>query len=282
MSLKIDSHQHFWKYDPVRYSWIDNSMKKIKRNFLPGDLEPVLRKNGFDGCIAVQADQSEAETDFLLKLASHNHMVKGVIGWLDLTSPEFTEKLTECADNPYLKGLRHTHYDKAGEFMLDSNFQNGISKLQDFNLTYDILAFDYQLPGAVKLVENFPEQSFVLDHMGKPRISEGVSAEWKKNIEQLAEHPNVYCKLSGFITQTKNFNWKAGDFRPFLDIVFKAFGEERLMFGSNWPVCLVAASYAQTVEIITAHFKENSSAREKIFGSTAEKFYNIQVATSTD
>jgi L-fuconolactonase len=274
--LRIDSHQHFWKYDPVRYSWLEGPLIGLQKDFLPEDLSPILEENNFDGCIAVQADQSERETEFLLRLAQEENFIKGVVGWVDLTDPNSQRRLEHFSKNPLFKGVRHTLYDQKGEFMEDPAFQRGISNLKDFGLTYDILAFDYQLPGAVKLVEQFPHQSFVLDHMGKPQISEGVSPDWEQNIKRLADHPNVYCKLSGLITETKNFDWKREDFQPFLDVVVEAFGVDRLMFGSDWPVCLAAGNYKQVVEIISSYFKDDPSALEKVFGKTAAKFYNIQ------
>lgn len=275
-SLRIDSHQHFWKYDTDRYSWLEGPLEELQKDFLPGDLTPLLKEHSFDGCIAVQADQSERETKFLLRLAGEENFIKGVVGWINLTDPNSYRRLKHFAGNPVFKGVRHTVYDKQGEFMLEPAFQRGISHLKEFGLTYDILAFDYQLPGAVKLVEQFPEQAFVLDHMGKPQIIEGVSPEWEENIKRLSEHPNVYCKLSGLVTETRNFHWEKKDFQPFLKVVVEAFGIDRLMFGSDWPMCLAAANYNQTVEIIQSYFKDDPSALEKVFGRTAAKFYNIQ------
>jgi L-fuconolactonase len=274
--LRIDSHQHFWKYDPVRYSWLEGPLGDLQKDFLPEDLAPLLEEHNFDGCLAVQADQSESETEFLLKLAMENNFVKGVVGWIDLTNPNSRKRLEHFSKNLLFKGLRHIVYDKQGEFMEDPAFQSGISHLKEFGLTYDILAFEYQLPGAVKLVEQFPEQAFVLDHMGKPQISKGVSPEWEQNIIRLAEYPNVYCKLSGLVTETRNFQWDKQDFQPFLKVVVEAFGIDRLMFGSDWPVCLAAANYKQTVEIIHSYFEHDFSAVEKVFGKTAARFYNIQ------
>lgn len=274
--LRIDSHQHFWKYDPVRYSWLEGPLEDLQKDFLPEDLEPLLKKYNFDGSIAVQADQSEKETEFLLHLSQQNHFVKGVVGWIDLTQPNARGRLQHYAKNSLFKGVRHIVYDQKGEFMEDPAFQNGISHLKEFDLTYDILCFDYQLQGAVKLVNEFPEQKFVLDHMGKPQISEGVSLEWAKNIKALAAQPNVYCKLSGLLTEMNDFRWKVEDFEPFLDVVLNAFGKDRLMYGSDWPVCLAAAHYNQTVEIIHSYFNHDFSALEKMFGKTAARFYNVQ------
>ena len=204
--MNLDSHQHFWHYDPVKYSWLDDSMASIQKDFMPMDLEPVLRKNGFEGTILVQADQSEEETEFLLNLAEKHSFIKGVVGWVDLSSDKVGDRLKHFSRNPYFKGVRHTVWDQQGEFMTEKAFQEGISKLANFDLAYDLLVFDYQLPGAVKLVEKFPDQRFVLDHMGKPQISaEGPSKEWKTNIERLAKNSNVFCKLSGLRDRNRRF-----------------------------------------------------------------------------
>ena len=252
--MKIDSHQHFWKYDPQTYSWIPDEMKAIRKDFLPTDLEPLLTDNGFDGCIAVQADQSEEETVKLLEIANTFDFVKGVVGWVDLTAENVEERLELYSRDSFFKGIRHTVWDDKGGFMTAPDFQQGIEALQKFELIYEILAFDYQLSSAVELVKKFPEQKFVLDHMGKPMISEGISKEWKKNIQKLGEQPNVYCKISGMFTQIEDFSWKKEDFPPFFEVVQMAFGEDRLLFGSDWPVSTVAVSYEQNIKILESHF----------------------------
>lgn len=271
----IDSHQHFWKFDPVKYSWIPDRMHMIRRDFLPIDLEPILKENDIQGCIAVQGDQSEAETRFLLDLAGNNNFIKGVVGWVDLNDEKIKERLNLFSENPFFKGVRHTVYDDAGEFMLQPSFQRGISCLGSFGLTYDILVFDYQLPGAVELGKKFPNQPFVLDHMGKPQISNGLSKEWRSYIRELGKCKNVYCKVSGLVTETENFQWEKKDFFPFLEEVISAFGKDRLMFGSDWPVCLSAASYAEILEIIKDFFSEEDL--KGIMGGNAVKFYNLKI-----
>lgn len=275
--MKIDAHQHFWYYDPVKYSWLDDSMAAIQRDFMPDDLQSLLRKNDFEGTILVQADQSEEETEFLLNLAHKHAFIKGVVGWLDLNSEEVEERLAYFSRDPYFKGVRHTVWDERGEFMVEKAFQEGISKLTNFELSYDLLAFDYQLPGAVELVAKFPKQRFVLDHMAKPQISaEGPSAEWKQNIRELGKHQNLSCKLSGLVTETENFDWKDVDFTPFLDVVVEAFGVDRLMFGSDWPICLSAASYEEVLKIQEDYFRNFSEEeKQKIFGKNAAEFYRI-------
>lgn len=274
--MKIDSHQHFWKFDPQTYSWITDEMKVIRKNFTPEDLRPLLKENGFSGCIAVQADQSEAETEKLLKMAEKDSFIKGVVGWVDLNAPGVEERLKYFSQNPFLKGIRHTVWDEKGEFMTSSEFQRGIGLLANLGLSYDILAFDYQLGSAVDLVQAFPRQKFVLDHMGRPEIYGNPDEEWKQNIRKLGEEVNVWCKISGLVTQTENFNWKVEDFYPYLEYLTGVFGVDRLMFGSDWPVCLSAASYSDAVGIVEKFFSSYSKEdKEKIFGKNASEFYNL-------
>lgn len=275
--MRIDAHQHFWHYDPVEYGWINDSMAAIKKDFLPEDLEPALKANEFEGTVLVQAHQSEVETEFLLKLAEESSFVKAVVGWVDLSSDNVEERLEFFSRNSYFKGIRHTVWDERGEFMTYESFQKGISKLTNFDLSYDLLVFDYQLPGAIDLTSNFPKQRFVLDHLGKPQNSaKGPSEEWKQNVEKLANNRNVSCKLSGLVTETENFNWKKDDFTPFLDVAVEAFGIDRIMFGSDWPVCLSAASYEEVLEIQQNYFRSFSEEeKQKIFGKNAAEFYRI-------
>ena len=276
--MKIDSHQHFWKYDPEKYSWISDEMWAIRKDFTPEDLEPLLRKNGFSGCVAVQADQSEAETEILLNFAKDYDFLTGVVGWVDLNSADVEARLKNFSENPFLKGIRHTVWDQKGEFMLAPEFQQGIETLEKLGLTYDILAFDYQLESAVELVRNFPHQKFVLDHMGKPGISEKPDKGWIRNTQELGKSENVYCKISGLVTETPDFRWKPTDFFPFLEVVVKAFGVDRIMFGSDWPVCLSAASYSEVIGIVEEFFSNYSEKdKEKIFGRNATDFYNLKL-----
>lgn len=276
--MKIDSHQHFWKYDPDKYSWISDEMSVIRKDFTPEDIEPLLSKNGFSGCVSVQADQSEAETEELLKLAEQHNFIKGVVGWVDLHAEDVEDRLKYFSKIPFFKGVRHTIWDEKGEFMLAQDFQRGITALGKSGLTYDILAFDYQLGSALKLVRNFPDQKFVLDHMGKPAISANPDKSWIKNIQLLGENKNAYCKVSGLVTEAPGFNWKASDLSPYLDVVVSAFGVDRIMFGSDWPVCLSAASYSEVLGIVEDFFSNYSKIeKEKIFGKNAIDFYNLKV-----
>jgi L-fuconolactonase len=275
--MKIDSHQHFWHYNPQTYSWIPDEMVVIRKDFTPRDLKPLLAENGFSGCIAVQADQSEAETENLLKIAKENNFVKGVVGWVDLSSPDVEERLKYFSKNSFLKGIRHTVWDEKGEFMTAPDFQRGIGHLANLGLTYDILAFDYQLRSAVELVKAFPRQKFVLDHMGKPKASGQPDKEWVENIRNLAKISNVWCKISGFVTETPGFSWEKEDFSDYFQVVTEAFGTNRLMFGSDWPVSLSAAKYKEVVDLVEDFFSSYSKEdKEKIFGRNATEFYNLK------
>lgn len=276
----IDAHQHFWKYNSVRDTWIDDSMEVIRKDFLPLDLAPILKANDVDGCIAVQADQSEAETQFLLDLARQNPFIKGVIGWVDLQNNNIEERLAYFSKNALFKGVRHIIQGEPKGFMLQDNFLNGISKLAQFHLVFEILIYPNQLKETIEMVKKFPNQKFILNHIGKPKISQIIDIKWTKNIKELASFKNVYCKLSGLVTETDNFKWKYKDFNSFLYVVFNAFSPKRLLFGSDWPVCLLAASYEEVYQIIkryTANLSEKE--RENILGSNAVDFYNLKTSS---
>ena len=274
--MKIDAHQHFWKYNPVRDAWIDDSMEVIRRDFLPDDLKPILETNNLDGCIAVQADQSETETEFLLNCAKNNSFIKGVVGWVDLRAENIEERLAHYAKNTLFKGVRHIVQSEPNDFMLGEKFQNGIRKLQQFNLTYDILVFPTQLKAAIELVNKFPNQKFVVDHLAKPYIKDGKIKDWKADMYQLAQAQNVYCKVSGMVTEANLKDWKALEFKPYLDVIFEAFGVDRILYGSDWPVCLLAAEYQLQLNIVEEYISEFSEEeKEKVMGLNALHFYNI-------
>ena len=274
--MRIDSHQHFWKFDPVRDSWINNSMTKIRKDFLPEDLIGILANNKIDGCIAVQADQSTQETKFLLDHAAKNSFIKGVVGWVNLSEREVNKTLDYYAKNQFFKGVRHNVQAEPKGFMLSENFQNGINKLKDFNLTYDILIYPKQLKEAIELVKKNPDQAFVLDHIAKPLIKNKEIADWSKGILEIGGFKNVYCKLSGLVTEADWKNWSKSDFKDYLELVLNAFGIDRLMFGSDWPVCLLAANYSQVLNIIE-NFIEPLSGEEKrkIMGGNALSLIHI-------
>lgn len=274
--MHIDAHQHFWKYNPIRDAWINDNMQAIKKDFLPIDLKPILKSNNIDGCIAVQADESESETAFLLKLANENDFVKGVVGWVDFFADDVDEKLSFYAQNKDFKGIRHILQGKPKGFMLQDKFRESLSKLGHYNLTYDILIFENQLTEVIALVKQFPNQLFVLNHIAKPQISLGLDAHWVSQIKQLSKYENVFCKISGIVTETENWNWTTSEFYPFIDVVVNAFGVDRIMFGSDWPVCLLGAEYKQVLEILASYFKGASSVEfNKVMGINASKFYNI-------
>ena len=274
--MKLDSHQHFWKYSPQQHNWIDDSMVSLKRDFLPNDLEPHLIENKIEACVVVQADQSEKETEFLLELATQYEFIKGVVGWVDLRAKNVEERLKFYCQNQYFKGVRHIVQSEKQDFLLDPAFQNGIGKLGNLNLTYDLLIYSHQIEAAIKLVSQFPNQKFVLDHLAKPNIKNGKIDPWKNQIQRLAQFSNVSCKISGMVTEADHSQWKPSDFIPYLDIVFDAFGENRILFGSDWPVCLLAASYQEVYQLITDYTANFSlEQRDKLFGANAERFYNI-------
>ncbi len=273
----IDAHQHFWKFDPVRDNWITDEMSVIQKDFFPADLQQVLQQNGIDGCVAVQASQSEEETDFLTSLANDNSFIKGVVGWVDLQANDIEERLSKYKSTPVVKGFRHVlQGEPQRDLMLKPEFKRGIAALQKHGFTYDILIFPDQLKFSDELAASFPEQKFVIDHIAKPYIKRREIDEWKKDMEQIAKHGNVYCKISGMVTEADWKGWKKDDFKPYLDVVVNAFGMDRILFGSDWPVCLVAASYGQMLAIVKdyfASFPENE--QEQFFGLNTIRFYNL-------
>jgi L-fuconolactonase len=274
---KIDSHQHFWIFDPVRDSWIDDSMLAIKRDFLPVDLLPVLQENGIDGYVAVQASQTNDETAFLLEHAAVNSFIRGVVGWIDLKGDDLEAKLQAYQQHKKLKGFRHVLQSEPDpQYMLQPAFKKGISTLQKYGYTYDILIYPEHLPYAAQLVAEFPGQKFVVDHLAKPHIKDQEINGWQRDIETLATYPNVYCKISGMLTEADWNAWKPQDFTPYLDVVFNAFGTNRVMFGSDWPVCLLAGGYEKTMEVMQMYCSRLSATEQNLFwGDNAISFYNL-------
>ncbi len=273
----IDAHQHFWKFDPVRDSWIDDSMKVIQKDFLPPDLEIILKENEVDGSVVVQSDQSERENEFQLKNAEEHDFIKGVVGWIDLHADDIEVKLAHYKQFKKLKGFRHVlQGETQRDYMLQPKFQRGISLLHKYGFTYDLLILPDQLKYATQLVANFPQQYFVLDHIAKPYIKSKEINEWRNDIMSLALHENVYCKISGMVTEADWEGWTNDDFKPYLDVIVNAFGTARIMFGSDWPVCLVAASYKKMKDIVDDYFLNFSrSEQEAFFGKAAIGFYNL-------
>jgi L-fuconolactonase len=275
--MHIDSHQHFWKYNAREYGWIDDSMKSLRRDFLPEDLEPDLKRNGFDGCIAVQARQTLEETRWLLELANRHSFIQGVVGWVDLRSPELRPQLESLCGNSKLAGIRHIVQSEPDDrFLLQPDFQRGIALLEEFKLTYDILIYTRHLQVAAEFVAGFDRQCFVLDHLAKPDIRGRELAMWSRGIRELAKFPNVYCKLSGLVTEADWKNWTEEDFIPYLDMTLEHFGAARLMIGSDWPVCTLAGNYSRVVDVVKNYLQKfPSEVGEAVLGETARKVYRL-------
>lgn len=278
--MRIDAHQHFWRYDAARDVWITGEMSVLKRDFLPQDLSATRQANGFDATVVVQVDQSEDETFFLLKLAEHDPSIAGVVGWVDLCSSRIAERLAYLSQFEKLRGFRHIAQSEPDDrFLVREDFLRGIACLEQFGFTYDILIYPKQLPAALELAQQFPKQPFVINHMAKPEIRANKRAEWTALMRDVGANPSVYCKLSGLVTEADWHHWKKEDFRPYLDIVFDAFGPGRLMFGSDWPVCLLAASYEQVLQIVEEYVQGYpAEAKAKIFGGNAAQFYRLKTA----
>jgi L-fuconolactonase len=278
--MNIDSHQHFWRYDPARDAWITDAMSLLKRDFLPSEFLAELDANGIDGSIVVQVDQSEEETLFLLDLAKQNERVAGVVGWVDLRAPSIEERLRFFSQYDKLRGFRHiAQGEPDDQFLVGRDFTRGISLLREFGFVYEILIYPKQLPAAIELVARFPEQQFVVNHLAKPLIKDGVREPWTSYMRTIAQNTNVFCKLSGLVTEADWLHWKPEDIRPYLDVVFEAFGPERLMFGSDWPVCLLAASYRRVKDLIETYVVAHAPQSKKdIFGGNAIRFYGLKAA----
>lgn len=274
--MVIDAHQHFWVYDAERDAWITEEMQVIRRNFFPENLIPLLAKNNIDGCVAVQAAQSESETEFLLQLAEANDFIKSVVGWTDLRSPDLYDRLDFYSQYEKLSGFRHIVQAEKNDFLTQHDFIKGVKALSAFDYTYDILIYPTQLEAALYFVRQMPEMKLVIDHIAKPYIKSGEIEAWAEGMKALAEFPNVYCKISGMVTEADWKNWQKDDFTPYLDVVFNAFGCERLMYGSDWPVCLVAGDYNAQKSIIDNYlhsFTEEQKAM--VMGGNAVRFYNL-------
>lgn len=275
--IKIDSHQHFWTYDPVVHSWIKEEMASIRRDFFPEDLALVYEENQVEGCIAVQAEHSSRENDFLVEMSRKNDFIKGVVGWTDLRHPDVSDRLQQLASIPVIKGIRHIlQGEQQRDMMLEKSFMNGIKQLERLDFTYDILVSSDQLQFVPAFVSSFPSQRFVLDHIGKPGIKSGEIAFWKKDIERIAQQDNVYCKISGLLTEADLQEWKKEDFTPYLDVVVEAFGMKRIMYGSDWPVCLAAGNYAAALDVVKSYFSSFSTDEQQLFfGENAVDFYRL-------
>ena len=277
MTLRIDSHQHFWRYNSDEYPWIDAAREPLKVDYMPPDLQPLMEATGIDGTVAVQARQNQRETEFLLELADEADFIRGVVGWVDMRADDVEAQLERFAAHPRLVGVRHIVHDEADDrFMLGGNFLRGLAKLRSCDLRYDLLLFPRHLPVAIDVVRRFPDQPFVLDHIAKPFIKDGLLEPWQRDIRRLAAHENVWCKVSGMVTEAAWGGWTQDDYTPYLDVVFDCFGVDRLMFGSDWPVCTLSGSYSQVVGIVETYIAALSAAEQaKIMGGVASEFYQL-------
>jgi L-fuconolactonase len=273
----VDAHQHFWKYDPVRDGWITDEMKLLQQDYLPADLNSVFNSNNIAGSVLVQADPSENENRFLVNLALENSCIRGVVGWIDLNSESLQERLEYYQAIPVMKGFRMLlQGDKKRDAMLDPGFQKGIGLLGRYGFSFDLLILPDQIGFAEKLAAAFPNQRFVIDHLAKPFIKSGKITEWKSAIQRFAPLENVCCKISGLVTEADWLNWEYQDFKPYIDTVVDTFGTKRIMFGSDWPVCLTAGEYAEVKEIADEYFRTFTlTERADFFGANAMSFYNL-------
>jgi len=275
--MKIDSHLHFWNYHPIKDAWITDDMAVLKRDFAPDRLLPLLAAHSIDGGIAVQADQSEAETRYLVDLATRYEFVKGIVGWVDLRAPDVGERLDYFSQFALIKGYRHiVQSEPQDDFLLRADFCRGIGELGARGLTYDVLVYAWQLPTALQFVRRFPHQRFVLDHIGKPDIRCGQIADWQRMLAPFAKEEHVACKIAGLSTEADWHRWGYADFAPYIDTVLEVFGPDRLLFGSDWPVCLVGAHYDQTCLIVDEHTATlTADEKDKLWGLTCKRMYNL-------
>jgi L-fuconolactonase len=280
--MRIDAHQHFWKYDAAEYGWIDDSMAALRRDFVPADLQREMAHTRVDASVAVQARQTLEETRWLLSLADAHPSMAGVVGWVDLQAADVSEQLEPFASHPKLVGIRHIVQSEPDDrFMLRPAFCRGIAALEAFDLAYDILIYSRHLPVAAEFVARFERQRFVLDHLAKPDIRSSAMREWERGIRQLAAFPNVVAKLSGLVTEADWQRWTPADIRPYLDVAFDCFGAGRLMMGSDWPVCTVAAGYARTLAVVTDYVSTlPGDAQAAVAGGTAQRFYKLKVVVA--
>lgn len=275
--MRLDSHQHFWQYNPAQHTWMTEEMAVLRRDFLPNDLAPLLKSVNFDGSIVVQARQMLEETDWLLALADQYDFIRGVVGWTDLRAEDVRSQLQRYAGRPKLKGIRHIVHDEPDvEFMLSPEFRRGIRALSEFGLTYDLLLRPAHLPAARRLVGEFPRQPFVVDHIAKPLIADKQFSPWREELEKLAKFDNVYCKLSGMVTETRWRAWRPEDFTAYLDVVVDAFGPQRVMIGSDWPVCTLSGDYRAVMDIAMNYVRQfPRELQDGMLGGNCARFYRV-------
>ncbi|WP_068545158.1 amidohydrolase family protein [Thalassotalea crassostreae] len=276
--MYIDAHHHLWAFDPIEYDWIDDSMKVLKTDFQLSELKQTLSQNGFSGSIAVQARQTLEETNWLLSLAKQTDLIRGVVGWIDLKSPDLQEQLSCFTEQQKLVGFRHVIQGETDpDFMRNPDFIKGLQTLADKGYRYDLLIFAHQLPAAIEMLANVPSLHVVIDHIAKPNIKTGDKFEqWQQNMNTLAQNPKVFCKLSGMVTEADWQHWSTEDLQPYMRTVLELFGEKRVMFGSDWPVCLVAGEYQTIKQLVLDFINDNApQAKDDIFGNNAGRFYQI-------
>jgi L-fuconolactonase len=273
----IDSHQHFWRYNARNHAWINDEMKTIRRDFMPEDLKPIYDANHIDGCVAVQVDQNEEENEFLLGLSGQHSFIKGVIGWVDFRAVNISERLSFYSSIKIIKGFRHIVQGEPDKrFLMGEFFCRGISGLRQYNFTYDILVYTHQLDQVQEFISRFPNQPFIIDHLAKPAIKEKSIDDWKKRMKAISRNENVYCKLSGMVTEADWRKWTYNDLEPYMDTVLGAFGPKRLVYGSDWPVCLVAASYERQFRAVKQFISRLSAPEQAaILGENAVRFYHL-------
>jgi L-fuconolactonase len=275
--MMIDAHQHFWRYDPEEYGWIDEPLRVLRRDFLPAQLRAEIASVGVAGVVAVQARQNLSETGWLLDLADQHDFIKGVVGWVELIAPEVGIELAHFSVKPKLKSVRHVVQGEPDDnFILRDDFNRGIRELKRFGLAYDLLIFARHLPQTIQFVDAHPHQVFILDHIAKPRVKDGQFEPWNKNIRALAQRQNVYCKVSGMVTEADQATWTAAQLQPYFETVLEAFGPRRLMFGSDWPVCLVACGYARWHQLVAGWIaKLAPDEQARVLGGTAVEAYKL-------
>lgn len=274
--MKVDSHNHFWLYNDSDFKWIDSSMTKLQCDFLPRDVRPELESLGYQGSIAVQAAQTVHETEFLLELSERFPEVLGVVGWVDLSSPYVDRELERFHAHPAFKGVRHIVQDEPEGFLLRPDFHDGVRRLSHYGLTYDLLIRARQMPEGLEFVARFPDLPIVLDHMAKPPIRDGIIDDWRKQIRLFASHSNVFCKLSGLVTEADWHHWSPSALRPYVQEALESFGPARVMIGSDYPVCLLGGAFEKVMlayEELVSDLSETEQSQ--ILGATAAGFYGV-------
>lgn len=277
--MRIDAHQHFWNYHPQTHSWIDEHMQVIRKNFLPSDLEPLIQSSGIDATVAVQADESDAETEMLLRLADQYPFIAGVVGWINLKQVDVETNLAKWMPEKHLKGFRSIMQGTSNEaYLTNSLFINNVKKLSQFNFTYDLLVYHDQLPALIHFTEQLPDNKLILDHLGKPAIAKKEFKAWREQIKELSKHPKLYCKISGMITEADHLNWSTNDLLPYMETVAEFFGTNRICFGSDWPVCLLAGSYQRVIDAVEQFATQlTKEEQNKLFGQNTKEFYNLSI-----